>query len=38
MAALKPYGDSTGDGLVQLSFTLPLPASERARQAALSLA
>lgn len=38
MTALKPYGDSTGDGLVQLSFTLPMSASERARQAALSLA
>ena len=38
MSEIKPYGDSTGDGLVQLSFTLPLAESERARQAALELA
>ena len=35
---IKPYGDATGDGLVQLSFTLPIEAGERARQAALELA
>jgi beta-lysine 5,6-aminomutase beta subunit len=35
---IKPYGDATGDGLVQLSFTLPIEASERARQSALELA
>ncbi|MGH2806392.1 MAG: OAM dimerization domain-containing protein [Actinomycetota bacterium] len=35
---IRPYGDATGDGLVQLSFTLPMTASERARQAALELA
>ena len=38
MAAIKPYGDETDDGLIQLSFTLPVGASERARQAALELA
>ncbi len=38
MTAVRPYGDATGDGLVQLSFTLPLAESERARQAALELA
>jgi beta-lysine 5,6-aminomutase beta subunit len=38
MAAVKPYGDATGDGLVQLSFTLPVAASQRARQAAMELA
>ncbi|MDQ3987177.1 MAG: cobalamin-dependent protein [Actinomycetota bacterium] len=37
MSAVKPYGDATDDGLVQLSFTLPLPESERTRQAALEL-
>ena len=37
MTALKPYGDATGDGQVQLSFTLPLAESERARLAALAL-
>jgi beta-lysine 5,6-aminomutase beta subunit len=34
---IKPYGDSRGDGLVQVSFTLPIPASERARRSALEL-
>ncbi|MGH2827036.1 MAG: OAM dimerization domain-containing protein [Actinomycetota bacterium] len=38
MPAIKPYGDATGDGLIQLSFTLPMAASERARAAALELA
>jgi beta-lysine 5,6-aminomutase beta subunit len=38
MAEIRPYGDSTGDGQVQLSFTLPIGASERGRQAALELA
>lgn len=36
--AVRPYGDETGDGLVQLSFTLPLASSERARAAAVALA
>jgi beta-lysine 5,6-aminomutase beta subunit len=35
---IKPYGDASDDGLVQLSFTLPIGESERARQAALELA
>lgn len=34
---VKPYGDARGDGLVQLSFTLPIAASERARRSALQL-
>lgn len=38
MSAVRPYGDSTDDGMVQLSFTLPLAESERARQSALALA
>ena len=38
MGAIKPYGDATNDGLVQLSFTLPIEMGERARQAALALA
>jgi beta-lysine 5,6-aminomutase beta subunit len=38
MAEIRPYGDTTDDGLVQISFTLPITASERARQAALDLA
>ncbi len=38
MTAVRPYGDATGDGLVQLSFTLPLADSPRAHQAAVELA
>lgn len=38
MADIKPYGDETGDGMVQLSFTLPVAESERARRTALALA
>lgn len=38
MAEIKPYGDWTNDGKIQLSFTLPMPEGERARQAALELA
>ena len=42
-AVIRPYGDTTGDGRVQVSFTLPVPfgtAGERARAegAALQLA
>jgi beta-lysine 5,6-aminomutase beta subunit len=35
---IRPYGDSTGDGMVQLSFTLPVPHDRRAEGAALQLA
>jgi beta-lysine 5,6-aminomutase beta subunit len=35
---VRPYGDTTGDGMVQVSFTLPLPAGPRADGAALQLA
>jgi beta-lysine 5,6-aminomutase beta subunit len=38
MSAVRPYGDATDDGMVQLSFTLPVSESERARQTALALA
>lgn len=38
MAEIRPYGDATDDGQVQVSFTLPVAESERARQAALKLA
>jgi methanogenic corrinoid protein MtbC1 len=37
-AIVRPYGDTTGDGMVQLSFTLPVPADKRAEGAALQLA
>jgi beta-lysine 5,6-aminomutase beta subunit len=35
---IRPYGDTTGDGMVQLSFTLPMPLSKTADGAALQLA
>jgi beta-lysine 5,6-aminomutase beta subunit len=35
---LRPYGDTTGDGMVQLSFTLPMPHSKIAEGAAVQLA
>jgi beta-lysine 5,6-aminomutase beta subunit len=35
---IRPYGDTTGDGLAQLSFTLPVPHGKRAEAAALRLA
>ncbi|WP_153397362.1 lysine 5,6-aminomutase subunit beta [Ornithinicoccus halotolerans] len=37
-AVVRPYGDTTGDGMVQVSFTLPLPHDKRAEGAALQLA
>jgi beta-lysine 5,6-aminomutase beta subunit len=35
---VRAYGDRLGDGAVQLSFTLPLPVSPRAREAAICFA
>ncbi|MEO7236176.1 MAG: OAM dimerization domain-containing protein, partial [Lapillicoccus sp.] len=38
---VRPYGDTTGDGMVQVSFTLPVPYAanpKRAEGAALQLA
>jgi beta-lysine 5,6-aminomutase beta subunit len=35
---IRPYGDTTGDGMVQLSFTLPVALDKRAEGAALQLA
>ena len=35
---IRPYGDTTGDGMVQLSFTLPIPPGPRADGAAQQLA
>jgi beta-lysine 5,6-aminomutase beta subunit len=37
-AIVRPYGDTTGDGMVQVSFTLPVPHSKRAEGAAAQLA
>ena len=38
MSIVRPYGDTTGDGMVQLSFTLPIPHDKRAEGAAIQLA
>ncbi|MBM7775066.1 beta-lysine 5,6-aminomutase beta subunit [Actinokineospora baliensis] len=35
---VRPYGDTSGDGMVQTSFTLPVPHGPRAEGAALLLA
>jgi beta-lysine 5,6-aminomutase beta subunit len=35
---VRPYGDTTGDGMVQTSFTLPVPPGPKADGAALQLA
>jgi len=35
---VRPYGDTTGDGMVQLSFTLPIPHDKVAEGAAAQLA
>ncbi len=35
---IRPYGDTTGDGMVQVSFTLPIPQGPQAEGAALQLA
>ena len=35
---LRPYGDRRDDGVVQLSFVLPVPRGERAREAAAEVA
>ncbi|HEY6106066.1 MAG TPA: OAM dimerization domain-containing protein [Anaeromyxobacteraceae bacterium] len=34
---VRPYGDRRDDGVVQLSFVLPVPAGEKAREAAAQL-
>jgi len=38
MTLIRPYGDTTGDGMVQVSFTLPMPHSKVAEGAAAQLA
>lgn len=35
---LRPYGDRRDDGVIQVSFVLPVAAGERAREAAVQLA
>jgi len=38
MNLVRAYGDTTGDGMVQLSFTLPVPSGPRAQAAAAAFA
>ena len=38
MSIVRPYGDTTGDGMVQVSFTLPVPHTKIAEGAAQQLA
>jgi beta-lysine 5,6-aminomutase beta subunit len=38
LARVKPYADRLDDGLMQLSFTLPVPYGKAARRAAMQLA
>ena len=38
MSVIRPYGDTTGDGMVQVSFTLPMTHDKRAEGAAAQLA
>ncbi|MEV0269534.1 OAM dimerization domain-containing protein [Hamadaea sp. NPDC050747] len=37
-SVIRPYGDTTGDGMVQVSFTLPIAHDKKAEGAALQLA
>ena len=38
LTRVKPYGDTLNDGMVQLGFTLPVPAGDEANEAAKQLA
>jgi beta-lysine 5,6-aminomutase beta subunit len=38
LTKVKPYGDTLNDGMVQLSFTLPVPYGDEASEAAVILA
>ena len=38
LTKVKPYGDTLNDGMVQMSFTLPVSAEEEAKEAARRLA
>lgn len=37
LTRVKPYGDTLNDGMVQMSFSLPVPAGEEAKEAARQL-
>ncbi|MCY0869626.1 MAG: hypothetical protein OWT27_03435, partial [Firmicutes bacterium] len=34
LTKVRPYGDTFDDGMVQVSFSLPVPAGEEAKEAA----
>ncbi len=38
LTRVKPYGDTLNDGMVQTSFTLPIPYGDEAKEAARLLA
>lgn len=38
LTKVKPYGDTMNDGMIQMSFTLPVPAGAEANEAAKTLA
>ena len=38
LTQVKPYGDTMNDGMVQLGFSLPVPAGDEAVEAARQLA
>lgn len=38
LTKIKPYGDTLNDGMMQLSFTLPVPEGEEAKEAAKLIA
>ncbi len=38
LTKVKPYGDTLNDGMVQTSFTLPVPYGDEATEAARQLA
>jgi beta-lysine 5,6-aminomutase beta subunit len=37
LTAIKPYGDTLNDGMMQMSFTLPVPVSPESKEAARQL-
>jgi beta-lysine 5,6-aminomutase beta subunit len=37
LTRIKPYGDTLNDGMVQMSFTLPVPYGDEANEAAKQL-
>jgi beta-lysine 5,6-aminomutase beta subunit len=37
LTKVKPYGDTMNDGMMQFSFTLPIPLNEESKEAAKQL-